>query len=363
MARARKTPETEQTALYPNPRETADFYGHQDIEREVLESIRGGTLAHGLLLAGPQGSGKATFAFRLARYLLSGSQGQNDSLSTPSDSVVARQIADGITQDLIVIERPIDEKKGTPKAQIPAEDARKLSNFFAKTSSHGGYRVAIIDALDHMNRFGQNALLKTLEEPPPRSLILLISHNPGRVLPTIFSRCRRLNFHPLSEDELADFLNVKSQVHGGGGLDAHTLATVTLLSGGAPGRALTMLRDGKVLFLAKLMQCLKDWPHIEDSAVFDLADEVSKQGIEGLDLFQLLITQLVRAAAMQAATGNNQLALPGYEPQISKLAGGATAEAWSKLWQKLVDHISDGIALNADARQVVVEAMRLVKTP
>ncbi|WP_309643629.1 DNA polymerase III subunit delta', partial [Phenylobacterium sp.] len=185
-----------------HPNETFTLQGHEAAEASFEDARERGRLHHAWLLTGPEGVGKATFAYRAARRLLGAPAEPNYGiLGAAPDHPVSRQIIAHSHPDILVLERVGED--GKPRKVIPVDEARKLSEFFSKSPATAPHRVAIIDAADDLNVNAANAVLKTLEEPPSRGVLLLVSHSPGRLLPTIRSRCRRLAFHALPEDEVA----------------------------------------------------------------------------------------------------------------------------------------------------------------
>ena len=122
------------------------------------------------------------------------------SLAVPADRPVARRVAGQSHTDLLTLERIFNEKTGKLFSSIRVDDVRRTVSFFGSTAGEGGWRIAIVDSVEELEKSGENALLKVLEEPPPRALLLLISHAPGRVLPTIRSRCRLLMLRPLAAE-------------------------------------------------------------------------------------------------------------------------------------------------------------------
>ncbi len=146
---------------------------------------------HAWLITGAPGVGKATLAYRFARRLLAGVQ-PGDTLAVDPASPVFRRVAVGSHADLLTVEREWDDKKSRLRGEIVVDDARAISAFLRLTPAEGGWRVVVIDGAEHMNRNAANAVLKMLEEPPPRAVLLLTCAAPGRLLPTIRSRCRRL---------------------------------------------------------------------------------------------------------------------------------------------------------------------------
>jgi len=187
----------------PRPRERSTLIGHEKAEAEVLAAWNAGRLPHAFLIGGPEGIGKATFAYRIARFLLSNPKPGARSLQIPPDHAVARQVAVLSHPDLLVLRRiAIEEGKKVP-SEISVDDVRKTFKFFGSTAAYGGYRVCIVDSLDELNKQGMNSLLKILEEPPKRAIFLLISHSPGRLLATIRSRCQKLQLRSLSIEQVS----------------------------------------------------------------------------------------------------------------------------------------------------------------
>lgn len=198
----------------PVPRATPNLLGHAEIEKQLLSMLEHGRFPHGLVFSGMEGIGKSVMAYRLARYLFSKDGKQDDTFNMfgdapepatslyipPTDPVFAR-VASGGNADLLMIERPVDEKTGLMKGSVPVDEIRKIAPFMRKTAStEGGWRIVIIDDADTMTRSSQNSLLKILEEPPEKSLLILIAHRAGALLPTIYSRCIHVPFMALGDD-------------------------------------------------------------------------------------------------------------------------------------------------------------------
>src|SRR6478609_5604994 len=188
-----------------HPREVFELIGHEAAEAAFEASRQRGRLHHAWLLTGPEGVGKATFAYRAARRLLGApADPAYGVLGANPDHPASRQIIARSHPDILVIERVGED--GKPRKVIPVDDARRLAEFFSKSPASAPHRVATIDAADDLNLNAANAILKTLEEPPPKGVLLMVSHSPGRLLPTIRSRCRRLAFQPLGIEATAAFV-------------------------------------------------------------------------------------------------------------------------------------------------------------
>ena len=193
----------------PHPRATSALFGHVEAEQTLLDAYRGGRIPHAWLIGGQAGIGKATLAYRIARFVLAhpdpaAPSVQNaQSLAVPADHPVARRIAGQAHGDLLTLERVVNEKTGKLYTVTRVDDVRRTVPFFGSTAGEGGWRVAVVDSVDELNGPSENALLKILEEPPPRALLLLISNAPGRVLPTIRSRCRTVILRPMDDEDVA----------------------------------------------------------------------------------------------------------------------------------------------------------------
>lgn len=260
----------------PHPRETSVLYGHDAAEQALLGAYRSARFPHAWLVAGPAGIGKATLAYRMARFLLA----QPDpfapmvqsakSLHVDADHPVARRIAAQAQPDLLVLERTINERTGKLRQDIQVEDVRRTVGFFGSTAGEGGWRIAIVDAVDELNPSGANALLKILEEPPRRAVLLLVSRSAARVLPTMRSRCRMLVLRPLDTTDVARAVAAAI----GGRPDAPDIVAASAAADGSVGRALALL-EGEALELRRQTMTLLDrLPGIDPGALHALGDRL-----------------------------------------------------------------------------------------
>jgi DNA polymerase-3 subunit delta' len=261
----------------PPPRATNVFYGHEDAERALLEAYRSQRLAHAWLISGPAGIGKATLAYRMARFLLvhpdPGSRPVRSATSLQIDAKhsVSRRMVAQAQGDLLVLERTINEKTNKLRQDIQVEDVRRTVAFFGSTAGEGGWRIAIVDAVDELNPSGANALLKVLEEPPRRALLLLVSHSAARVLPTIRSRCRLLTLRPVSVSDVARAAAAAT----GKRPDDPDVAAAAALAQGSVARALTFL-DGDALDIRNGIAALLDrLPVVDPRALHALGDRLA----------------------------------------------------------------------------------------
>lgn len=350
----------------PHPRDTPQLFGHGAAETAFLEAEHSGRLHHGWLICGPRGVGKATLAWRLARYLLAtqpasaaapGLFGGAPDPALPAgldiapDHPVARRMAALSEPRLFLLRRAADEKSGRLKSVITADEARRLRGFFGLSAVDGGRRVVIVDAADDLNPFAANALLKLLEEPPANAVLLLVAHQPAMLLPTIRSRCRVLRLGPLGAADMAAAL---AQA----GLQAEAPERLAELSGGSVGAAVRILNlDGLALY-AGLVGLLATLPRLDRPRALALAELVAARGAEArfemlLGLFDLALARLARSGvagppAVEAA--------PGEAAMMTRLAPTpAAARAWAEAAQTLGSRARAGRAVNLDPGALVLD--------
>ncbi len=271
----------------PLPRETTALFGHAEAEQALLEAYKSGRIPHAWLLGGEPGIGKATLAYRMARFVLAhpdprAADVQNaQTLALPPDHPVTRRIAAQAQSGLLMLERVVNDKTGKLFTEIRVEDIRRVVPFFGSTSEEGGWRIAIINSVDELNRSGANALLKVLEEPPERSLLLLISHAPGRVLPTIRSRCRRLLLRPL---ETADVARALAAATGRGADDAE-IEEAAAAADGSVARAFALLDDKARNLRQRVLDLFGQLPDPDPRALHALGDALGGSEPQTLAVF------------------------------------------------------------------------------
>ena len=259
-----------------HPRETTALFGHTAAEAALLAAYRSGRMPHGILIAGPKGIGKATFAYRIARFIFShpdptaGDVQNASSLQVDSTSPVTRRIAAQAQPDLLVIERTVNER-GVLRNQIAVDDIRGTVPFFGSTAGEGGWRIAIIDAVDDLNRSGANALLKVLEEPPQRGLLLLIAHSTARVPPTLRSRCRILSLRTLAQQETAAALAATAGLNS----DDPALVAAAAAADGSVARALALLDEDALTLRQRALDVLARLPTIDPAELHALGDALA----------------------------------------------------------------------------------------
>jgi DNA polymerase-3 subunit delta' len=277
----------------PRPRERTELIGHADAEAAVLAAWAQGRLPHAWLIGGLEGIGKATLAYRIARFVLCNPKPDARSLAVTADHPVSRQVAALAHPDLLVLRRVAEEGKKLP-SEIPVAQARRTVGFFGSTAAYGGYRVCVVDSIDEMNRFGANALLKVLEEPPPRSLLLIVAHTPGRVLATIRSRCQRLMLRPLSVADVARTL--QSLAPAMEDLPEAQIPQAAEASGGSVRHALALLMGEGLEVRNLTKEALARLPATDGVALHTLGDRMAA-GDEGLAIFAETVEDWLAAAA------------------------------------------------------------------
>jgi DNA polymerase-3 subunit delta' len=277
----------------PHPHETRVLFGHAEAEQTLLSAYRGGRIPHAWLIGGERGIGKATLAFRMARFVLAHPDPKAPavqratSLDVPADHPVTRRIAGQAHSDLLMLERVINEKTGKLFTQIRVEDVRRSVGFFGSTAGEGGWRVAVVDSVDELNGPSENALLKILEEPPPRALLLLISNAPGRVLPTIRSRCRTVILRPMVEEDVAKALAAALSEAAALGEAKVTdeIRAAAAAAGGSVSRAMALLEGDALELRDRLIGLLARLPELDPRALHALGDEIAGTEAETLAAF------------------------------------------------------------------------------
>lgn len=350
--------ETDRSEGAQHPRLTEVVHGQSAAEDEFLAAYRTGRLHSGWLLAGRQGIGKATLAYRIARFVLA--KGSPDrppaapaTLDIPSDNPDVQLVHAGAHPRLCVIRRALDDKTGKPRTQITVDEVRRMRGFFNLTAVDGGWRVVIVDAADDMNNPAANALLKVLEEPPDRSLILLVSHQPSRLLPTIRSRCRLLRCAALSATDMAAALSQQ-------GLDSVPAEALGELAGGSVGRAIRLIRMDGIETYAALVNLLSHLPRIDRSAAIWLAESCAGRNAEPrfahlLDLMDLFLARAARAGVLgeppiQGAPGEARL--------LARIAPhDHAARTWAALQQDLSARARQGKAVNLDPAGLILDML------
>jgi DNA polymerase-3 subunit delta' len=295
----------------PHPREQFAFFGHEEGEEAFLEGLRSGRLHHAWLIGGAQGIGKATLAYRVARAVLDPRKANERgvaSLDVPADSQAARQVAALSHPNLAVLRRSPPTDKKAASTTIPVDAVRRALTMFGSTAADGGYRVCIVDSAEDLTISSANALLKVIEEPPLRSLFLIVSHAPQRVLPTIRSRCRRLLLRPLgSHDVRAAIASLGSPWSD---IPGDVVAQALRYGEGSVRRTLELLDAEKVAFIDQVTRLLDSLPRTDTKQVLALAEALARRDADdsydlALETVQRWVSERLRE---QAGLGASRLA-------------------------------------------------------
>ncbi len=321
---------------FPHPREANLLVGHTDAQLAMTDGVRSGRLHHAWLIGGAEGIGKATFAYRVAKYLLGQKAGvvpSGDLLDVDPNAQASRLVRGLAHPDLVVLRRqPATDKKG-PSTQIPVETVRRALDVFASTAGGGGWRVCIVDSAEDLNTAGANALLKVVEEPPARAIFLIVAHQPSRVLPTIRSRCRKVMLRPLDDSDM--FLALA-----GLGLPQSEadVRRAIALSEGSVRRALVRLDPETAALIAGTQALLADLPDVNIKSVMAMADQLAGRAAEAdFAVFMETVEDWVSASVHRnAADGPHRLAPLG------------------EVWEKTRRSVRETEVLNLDRRPLVL---------
>lgn len=358
-------PAPDQIVGAPHPRDTDQIFGQDAAQADFLDVYTSGRLHHAWLLTGPQGVGKATLAWRIARFLLATpAQGAAGlfadapapiSLDIPADHPVARRVAARSEPGLSHVTRSVNPDTDRMRKEIVVDDIRRLHRFFGLSAADGGHRVVIVDAADEMNANAANALLKMLEEPPARTTLLLVSHQPSALLPTIRSRCRVLRLAPLGAQDMQAAL-----AQAGAELPADPDQLAALASGSV-GAALRLLHLDGLRLYHEVMAILGSLPRLDRQRALSLADGAAQRnGAERFDLLLSMIDTALSRLARCGATGAPPLpeAARGESAILTRLAPTPSlGRAWADIAATITARNRHGQAVNLDPAALVLDTV------
>jgi len=342
----------------------ANIIGHEAAERTFLEAFNQDRLHHAWLLTGPKGVGKASLAWKFAKFLLTQPSDEGSGLfgdALPSEKPVSlnvdlenpdiQRIDSGGHGGLRLVERTENVKTGKLRSDIVIDDIRDVIKFFSQTSAEGGWRVAIVDAADEMNSNAANALLKILEEPPEKSILFLVAHSPGKLLPTIRSRCRALKLQTLSEESVQAVLAGRYP-----DLGSEELLALSRLAEGAPGRAIGLVKQDGVALYRQMGSLIAEIPRLNTPAVHQLAGQLAgvKADAQYRLFIQIFLGWLERLIRQRATNIMVADVMVGESAQIERISTLAGVDRWLDLWEKMTRLVTRADAVNLDRKQIIV---------
>ena len=322
----------------PHPRERADLFGHEAAEEAFLAALRAERLAHAWLIGGPPGIGKATLAYRVARAVLAGPESalENGTLALDRNHPAARQVAALSHPNLVVLRRTPGVDGKAASTTIPVDAVRRAIGLFGATAANGGYRVCIVDSAEDLTPASANALLKMIEEPPRRSLILIVSHHPQRVLATVRSRCRRLALAPLGEGALrAVIASLGASL---ADVDPAALSRVMPLAGGSARRAIELLDPERARVVEEVTALLAGLPRLDVKRVLALAEKLARRDAD--DALDLALDTILGWASTRIRS--------------EAVAGAARLAPLADVCEKISTAARDAATYNLDKRPLVV---------
>jgi DNA polymerase-3 subunit delta' len=336
---------TEQEIAVRHPRETPVLFGHREAETALLSAYRGGRIPHAWLIGGAQGIGKATLAYRMARFVLSHrdplapSVQRAETLAVDASEAVARQITAGAHGGLLVLERGLNDR-GVLRTGITVDETRETISFFGSTAAEDGWRVCIVDTVDELNPNAANALLKVLEEPPQRSLFLLVSHAPARALPTILSRCRKLPLRPLAVADVMRAAVSATEI----AADDPALAEAAAASEGSVGRALNLLGGDALKLQQRTAAMLATLPRVDPRELHALGDALGTSDRVALAAFIDGIDRWI-SEKLRVDDANANL------PRLARLA---------EVWEKIIRAARDTESYNLERKPLVFSVFSML---
>ncbi len=350
-------PEADRLEGFPHPRETVKVFGHEAEEKMLAETFSTGRMHHGWLLAGREGIGKATLAYRFARYVLADDADREPfgvSLDVPPESTAARQVRALSHPGLLVLRRPYNFKDKRFAASIPVDEMRRLRAFLGLSAGGQGYRVVIVDTAEDLNASSANAILKSLEEPPPQTYFLIVASEPGRVLPTIRSRVRTLDLKPLEPQAMRAAVVQATAAAGAEIPMGKAWEQLLKLANGSVRRLLSLSATGGLGVHEKVQRIVEGLPRMDWHGAHALSDELAGLAAEQkLELFFELLLDAIARLVRCEATG-----IPEDDRALAhRVIGPARLATFAELWETVAREKSQALALNLDRKTLVLSTL------
>ncbi len=355
-------PEADKADGAPHPRMARHVFGHKDAEAAFLDAVNSGRLHHAWLITGPKGIGKATLAWRMARFLIATPPSDPDqdalfstpaptSLDISANHPVSARMQALSEPGLCLLRRPADPKTGKLKSVITVDEVRKMKGFFGLSATDGGRRVVIVDSAEELNTNAANALLKMLEEPPKNAILLLISHQPSRLLPTIRSRCRTLSLSALQAEDMALALQQS-------GIDVPDQNALAQLAAGSTGEAAALVQMKGLDLYGEILGLFASLPNMDRGRANRLSQSAGARGADAR--FDLTLDLIDRVLARLARTGATAMTpdeiIPGEAETLMRLAPNlAAGRAWADLSADLTARARRGKSVNLDPAALLLD--------
>lgn len=366
------------------PLMTQNLIGHEWAEQIFIDAFNAEKIHHAWMITGPKGIGKATLAYKIARFLLNNppidDQGPglfgdvlaadvlekikltslNTDLQTPPNQLVSAKS----NPDFMVIEKSEDPKTGKMRNNILVDDVRKINRFFQKTSSAGGWRIALIDTADDMNRNAANAILKILEEPPKNSILIILANAPGKLLPTIKSRCCMLRLKPLKSSTVGEILKLNYP-----DIEDDILQGYVSISNGSPGYAISLMEHEGLKLYGEMLNLLSTMPAINVPLSHEFAGAITtKKSGDRFMLFSEMLSQFINRMIRHVSYLNSDHThhmVPALNDEfilMEKMGVIIPLDQWAELWEKISTKITATDLLNMDKKQTVLDILNMINS-
>lgn len=355
---------------FSHPRSMTTLFGHQKTEQQLLDLFNTGRMPHGLILTGAKGIGKATLAYKFARFLFKhgnidpnqnalfedDTAQENKSIDIPPTDPIFTRIASGGYPDLLSIERLYDATKNKTQESLAVSEIRRVEPFLRRTSSDGGWRIVLIDDADTMNRSAQNALLKILEEPPKKTLIILIAHRVGALIPTIRSRARIMNASRLDENIMSELMIKK-----GHDLNPSQSQILAAMSEGSFGKACDILEEGGLESFTTITSILNDHANTDWRLIHHHANQIAKAGQEqAYKNFNQTLIWLYKTLTFAKARGQTISPDALNEEPFTHIIGNSSLAQLLKICENLSSNFDMTERANLDKKQAVLKAFEII---